>query len=65
MFVTWKENYWSWSYLMIIFMIIFKYITIQEFNKFTAEHFAAILAQANLASKSDIANFVKKDRLWW
>ena len=38
----------------------YKYITTPEFNKFTAELFAARLKQANLASKSDIANFVKK-----
>ena len=37
-----------------------KYITIPEFNKLTVENFAARLAQANLANKSDIANFVKK-----
>ena len=37
-----------------------KYINTQEFNKLTSENFAAGLAQANLASKSDIANFVKK-----
>ena len=37
-----------------------KYITTPKFNKFKAEHFAARLAQANLASKSDIATFVKK-----
>ena len=37
-----------------------KYITTPEFNKLTAENFAARLAQANLASKSNIANFVKK-----
>ena len=36
-----------------------KYITGQEFNKLTVEGFTARLAQANLASKSDIANFVK------
>ena len=36
-----------------------KYIT-QEFNKLISENFAARLAQANLASKKDIANFVKK-----
>ena len=36
-----------------------KYITIPEFNQLIAEHFAARLAEANLASKSDIANFVK------
>ena len=35
-----------------------KYITTQEFNKLTSEHFAAKLAQANLASKSDISNCV-------
>ena len=37
-----------------------KYITTQEFNKLTSENFAPILAQANLASKNDIANFVNK-----
>ena len=37
-----------------------KYITAQEFNKLILESFAVRLAQANLASKSDIANFVKK-----
>ena len=37
-----------------------KYITTPEFNKSTAKNFAARLAQANLASKSDIVNFVKK-----
>ena len=39
-----------------------KYITTPEFNKFTAENFAARLAQANLPSKKDIANFVKKNK---
>ena len=37
-----------------------KYITTPEFNKLTAESFASRLAQANLATKSDITNFVKK-----
>ena len=37
-----------------------KYIATPEFNNLTAENFAARLAQANLARKSDIANFVKK-----
>ena len=37
-----------------------KYITTPEFNKLTAENFAARLSQSNLASKNDIANFVKK-----
>ena len=37
-----------------------KYITTQECNKLTSENFAARLAQANLASKNDIATFVKK-----
>ena len=37
-----------------------KYITTQEFNKLTSENFSARLAQGNLASKSNIANFVKK-----
>ena len=35
------------------------YITTQEFNKLTSEHFSAWLKQANLASKCDIANFIK------
>ena len=37
-----------------------KYITTQEFNKLTAENVAARLAQANLASKNDIAALLKK-----
>ena len=37
-----------------------KCITTQEFNKLTSDYFTARLAQANLASKKDIANFVKK-----
>ena len=37
-----------------------KYITTPEFNRLTSENFAARLVQANLASKNDIANVVKK-----
>ena len=37
-----------------------KYITTPEFNRLTEENFAARLAQINLASKNDIANFVKR-----
>ena len=36
------------------------YITTQKFNKLTSENFAATIAQANLASKHDIDNFLKK-----
>ena len=35
-----------------------KYITTPEFNKLTGENFFARLAQANLATKSDITYFV-------
>ena len=41
-----------------------KYITTPEFNELTAENFATRLGQANLASKSDITNFVKKTDFW-
>ena len=37
-----------------------KYLTTQEFNKLTALNFAARSAQANLASKFNIDNFIKK-----
>ena len=37
-----------------------KYITAPEFNKLTAQHFVARSTQANLSSKNNIANFVKK-----
>ena len=37
-----------------------KYITTPEFNKLTVENFAARLKQANLATKGNIADFVKK-----
>ena len=40
-----------------------KYITTQEFNKLTSDNFNARIAQANLASKNDIANFVKRQIL--
>ena len=36
-----------------------QYITTQEFNRLTSENFTARLKQENLASKNDIANFVK------
>ena len=39
-----------------------KNISAQEFNKLTSQNFAARLAQANFASKNDIASLVKKDR---
>ena len=37
-----------------------KYVATPEFNRLTVENFATGLAQANLASKNDIANFVEK-----
>ena len=40
-----------------------KYITTQEFNKFTSENFTTRLKQANLANKSDTSNFVKRQVL--
>ena len=39
-----------------------KYIISPEFKKLTAENFAARLAQEYFASKSDIPNFVKKNK---
>ena len=35
-------------------------ITTQEFNKFTAENFAARIKQADLETKADIANFIRE-----
>ena len=35
-------------------------ITIQEFNKLTSENFEVRLAQANLATKADIDDFVEQ-----
>ena len=37
-------------------------ISTQECNKLTSENFTARLKQANLESKSDVANFVKKKK---
>ena len=37
-----------------------KHVTTQEFDKLTSENFTAKLKQVNLASKNDIAKFVKK-----
>ena len=39
-----------------------KYIATQELNTLTLENVTARLKQANVASKNDIANFVKKDQ---
>ena len=38
------------------------YITTQIFNKLTSENFEARLKEANLGSKNDIVDLVKKDR---
>ena len=46
----------------VLIMVIHDF-TIQEFNRLTSENFTARLAKANLASKSDITNFVKKTDL--
>ena len=40
------------------------YITNQEFKKWKLDNFTARPKQANLASKNDIAIFIKKDRFW-
>ena len=42
-----------------------KYIITQEIDKWTPESFAARLAQANLAIKSDIANFIKNGDFYY
>ena len=42
-----------------------KYITTESFNKSASDNVTARLAKANLTIKNDIANLVKKDRLWW
>ena len=41
-----------------------KYITTQQFDNLTSEHFSARLTEVNLASKNDTANFVKKTDLY-
>ena len=40
-----------------------KYITAQEFNKLTADNFHARLKEADLTSKKNIADFLKKTDL--
>ena len=42
--------------LLIINIIIIKYITTAEFNKYSEESFDLRLKQANLTGKSDITN---------
>ena len=44
---------------LLIMNMINILLATQEFNKLTSEKFTARLKQANLASKSDIANFIK------
>ena len=41
-------------------MTIVNYITTEEVNKLTAEHFARRLKKAKLATKADIDDFVEK-----
>ena len=38
----------------------YKYINTEEFNRLTAANFSVRLKQANLVSKSDLVDFVKK-----
>ena len=39
-------------------MIMINILLFKNFDKLTSEHFAARLAQANVASKNDIVNFI-------
>ena len=50
-------KYRLWSSQLLFWI---QYITIQEFNKLTSENVTARVVKANLLSKNDIANFVKK-----
>ena len=43
-------------------MTMIDILLLRNFNKLTAESFAVRLAKRNLEGKTDIANFVKKDR---
>ena len=40
-----------------------KYITTQEVNKLTADNFTKTFKQADLSSKTDVADFIKKSIL--
>ena len=42
--------------ILIVSILLHKYLT----EKLTTENFSAKLAQANLATKADIADFIKK-----
>ena len=44
-------------------MIMINLLLTQEFNKLAAGNFTARLAQAKLATKADIADFVKRQIL--
>ena len=44
-------------------MMMINILRTQEFDKLTAGNFAARLAQAKLATKADIADFVKRQIL--
>ena len=48
---------------MINILLLQNIISTSEYNKLTAERFAARLAQTNLASKNDIAAIVKSQIL--
>ena len=46
--------------MIYIYIYIYIYIITKEFNTLTSENFPARLAHANLASKTNISNFVKR-----
>ena len=39
-----------------------KYVTTQQFNRLTAKSFTTRLKEANLVTKTDIFDFVRKDK---
>ena len=57
--ICWDTEHQRENILITFFIIVFYKIL-----KLTSENFTARSAQANLARKSNIANYVKKDKVW-
>ena len=55
-----KARHHNHDIYIYIYIYVYIYITTQEFNKLTAYHFAVRLKQTNLATKSDIDDFVER-----
>ena len=50
----------NWKQKLLVIMIMISILRLNKINKLMSENFPVKLKQADLASKNDITNFVKK-----